>query len=280
MWYVPLALKTVGSDGKSVVDMEAVLNEKREQEIPLKGVKDAIFKLNAGTIGVYRVSYSPERWAKLGAEAAKSDSAFGLTDRVGLVSDAFTLAKAGYGKTSGGLSLLKALRHDNSFLVNSAAAGHLASLSSVWYEQSDEVRNAIDAFRADFFGEKAKKLTFEFGKDDSPDVKQLRATAISSAAAASDEWTLSEIKRRFKKFMETGDDSLIAGDLLRPTMSQGVKHGGEKEYEFALSVYRKPKTDVHKIAAMLALCAPQDPALLERTVKFLFSNEVRNQDAM
>lgn len=158
LWYVPLELKTVGPNGVQV-DKKAVLDEKREATIPLPGAKDATWKLNAETIGVYRVAYTPERLAKLGAEAAKKDSAFSLEDRVGLVSDAMVLAKSGYGKTSGGLSLLKALKGDETYLVNSASAGHLGSLASVWWEQPEEVRDAIDAFRADFFGPLAKKVS-------------------------------------------------------------------------------------------------------------------------
>ncbi|KAN0060302.1 Aminopeptidase 2 mitochondrial [Thecaphora frezii] len=280
LWYVPLMLKTVGADGKVSTDKELYLRSEREVTVPLKDAKNANYKLNAETVGVYRVAYSPERLAKLGAEAAKKDSAFSLEDRVGLVGDAFTLAKAGYGKTSGGLSLAKALKEDPTYLVNSASSTHLGSLASAWWEQDQSVRDAIDKFRADIFGPTAKKLGFDFGKDDSPDLKQLRAVAISAAASAGDEWTLSEIKKRFGALVANGDDSQIHPDLLRTVFGQAVKHGGAKEYETVLSVYRKPETPTHKIAAMLALGTSQDEALLKRTIDFLFSGEVKEQDFM
>ncbi|EPQ29163.1 uncharacterized protein PFL1_03450 [Pseudozyma flocculosa PF-1] len=280
LWYVPLMLKKVGADGKVTTDRELYLKSEREVTVPLQDAQNANYKLNAETVGVYRVAYSPERLAKLGAEAAKRDGAFSLEDRVGLVGDAFTLAKAGYGKTSGGLSLAKALREDPSYLVNAAVSGHLASLASVWWEQDQAVRDAIDRFRVDIFGPTAKRLGFEFGKDDSPDLKQLRAVAISVAASAGDEWTLSEVKKRFGALMANGDDSQIHPDLLRTVFAQAVKHGGEKEYETVLGVYRKPETPSHKIAAMFALCFTQDEALLKRTIEFPFSGEVKEQDFM
>ncbi|SNX84196.1 probable AAP1 - alanine/arginine aminopeptidase [Melanopsichium pennsylvanicum] len=280
LWYVPLMLKTIGKDGKVTVDRGAFLKSEREVKIPLENVQDTTYKLNAETIGVYRVAYSPERLAKLGEEAAKEKSAFSLEDRVGLVSDAFTLASAGYGKTSGGLSLLKALRNDPTYLVNSASSLNIGTLSSAWWEQDPKVQNAIKKLRADIFGPTAKKLGFEFGPNDSPDLKQLRAVAISAAANGEDEWTLSEIKKRFDHTVATGDDSQIHPDLLRTVFSRAVEHGGEKEYEAVLAIYRKPQTPTHKIAAMLALGAPTEAKLLDRTVEFLYSNEVKEQDFM
>lgn len=45
--------------------------------------------------------------------------------------------------------------------------------------------------------------------------------------------------------------------------------------EAVLAVYRKPPTPTHKIAAHLALCATQDPKLIQRTIDFTFTDEVR-----
>ncbi|SJX60857.1 probable AAP1-alanine/arginine aminopeptidase [Sporisorium reilianum f. sp. reilianum] len=280
LWYVPLMIKTVGADGKVSVDRDAFLNSEREVKIPLANAKDATYKLNAETIGVYRVAYSPERLAKLGEEAARPNSAFSLEDRVGLVTDAFTLASAGYGKTSGGLSLAKALRNDPTYLVNQASSLNIGTLASAWWEQDARVQTAIKKLRADIFGPTAKKLGFDFGPNDSPDLKQLRAIAISAAAGGEDEWTLSEIKKRFDQYIATGDESQIHPDLLRAVFSRAVEHGGEKEYESVLAIYRKPETPTHKIAAMLALGASSDAKLLERTVEFLYSSEVKEQDFM
>lgn len=108
IWHIPLSLLTTGADGKATVDHSIVLSE-RETEVKLDTSKP--WKLNAGTVGVFRTAYTPDRLAKLGEEAARSESVFGLEDRVGLVSDAMVLARAGYGKTSGGLNLISRL-HD------------------------------------------------------------------------------------------------------------------------------------------------------------------------
>lgn len=278
LWQVPLALTTV-QDGKPHTNYELILKGEREMEIPVARATESVWKLNAGTIGVYRVAYSPEHLRKLGAAAAAKNSPFSLEDRVGLVSDAFTLAQAGYAKTSGGLELMHALKGDHSSLVNLAAANNLGKLASVWWEQPEAVRNAINQFRVDVFGPLAKELTFEFRPNDSSEMRELRSTVISAAAAAGDTWTLNEIHRRFAPLHE-GDDSLIHPDLMRVIFAQSVRHGGEKEYNTVLSIYEKPATPAHKNAAMLALGAASDEKLIQRTLDLVFSGKVKTQDYM
>lgn len=276
LWYVPLNLKTVGAAGAPIVDAGLVLNEVRETTISLKDAATTAWKLNADTIGVYRVAYSPERLALLGEEAARADSAFSLEDRVGLVNDAHTLARAGYAKTSGTLTLLKKIEKEPSFLVNSAALKAFGDLNSVWYEEPSEVQDALHKFQAAFWGPKAQALGFEGKPDDSVDVQQLRALAIGGAASGGDPWTVQEIQKRYAAML-AGEDA-IPSDLLSYVYMTAVKYGGEKEYDALLGVYRNPPTPAHKIAAMYGMCAPEDATLLQRTVDFLYSGEVKEQD--
>ncbi|MCP6204780.1 ERAP1-like C-terminal domain-containing protein, partial [Klebsiella pneumoniae] len=82
------------------------------------------------------------------------------------------------------------------------------------------VRDGINRFRADVFGPMARELTFEFGANDSSELRELRETVITAAASAGDTWTLDEIRRRFAPLQEHGDYSLIHPDLLRTVLSQ------------------------------------------------------------
>ena len=108
-------------------------------------------------------------------------------------------------------------------------AQNLGTLASVWWEQPKELRDGINKLRASIFGPHARKLTFEFGKDDSSELRELRSTVISAAAAGGDEWTIAQIKERFAPLRDAGDDSKIHPDLLRTVLSQSVRHGGEAE---------------------------------------------------
>ena len=58
------------------------------------------------------VRYGAERLVKLGQTAAAPDSPFSLSDRIGLVWDAFALAKAGYAPVSSAFGLISMLRDE------------------------------------------------------------------------------------------------------------------------------------------------------------------------
>lgn len=59
-----------------------------------------------------RVLYTPDRLAKIAAEAAKGDKVFTLKDRVGLVHDTFALAHAGFADVSSALTLVDILKEE------------------------------------------------------------------------------------------------------------------------------------------------------------------------
>ncbi|KAE8270416.1 hypothetical protein A4X09_0g1910 [Tilletia walkeri] len=280
LWYVPLALRTVDGEGKVQTDQSIVLNSERELTIPLKGAKDKTWKLNADTVGVYRVAYSPERLSKLGEEAAKPTSAFTLEDRVGLVSDASTLAKAGYGRTSATLNLIWALREEPTHLVNQTIASTLSSLSSVWFEQPKEIRDGINKLQATIFGPVARRLGFDSGDGDSSEVRDLRQTAVSAAVAGKDSWAEEECRRRFAPLLDGDDDSQIPKDLMQPIFQTAIRLGGVKEFEALLRHYQSTPIPSQKIAALVGLCSASDPTLLSRTADILFGTggEIRQQD--
>lgn len=91
---------------------------------------------------------------------------------------------------------------------------------------------------------------------------------------------LKEIQRRFSLFTQQNDQSAIPGDFLDLVFANAVRYGGLDEYEAVLAVYRKPPTPQHKSAAMRAFCAARDEKLLDRTIKFMHTDEVKMQDSM
>jgi aminopeptidase 2 len=102
---VPLSIKSSsGLDSKVVLD-------KRENTFKID--TNGPWKLNAGTTGVYRVLYTPERLTAIANVAARSEDVFSLEDRIGLVYDASALSSAGFAKVSSALSLYKTFKNEN-----------------------------------------------------------------------------------------------------------------------------------------------------------------------
>ncbi|KJA27394.1 hypothetical protein HYPSUDRAFT_131428 [Hypholoma sublateritium FD-334 SS-4] len=280
IWNIPLSISST-KDGKANVDTTALLQE-REMTIALDTSKP--FKLNAGTTGVFRVLYTPERLTKIAAEAAKKNSAFGLDDRMGLAQDAFALSKAGFSKLSSALTLVDLWKNETEYLVWRVIANSLGELLSIWWE-NPVVVDRLNALRRSLFVPLVEKLGYEYSDKDSMDTSLLRTLAIDQASKAGDEAriltfscrVIKELRGRFQQYPETGDDSKIPADLQRPTFYAAVKYGGREEFDAMIKIHNKPKTPSEKTAAILAMGATQDVALLEEMTRFI-TDKSRDQD--
>jgi aminopeptidase 2 len=176
---IPLGLVTASAQGQALIDNTAIL-EVREAEFKLDTAKP--FKINADTNGVCmsfhlayretelilcqdRVLYEPTRLAAIASEAAKPDSIFSLADRMGLVHDAFALAKAGYLPLSSALNLVYELRVEEEceslvlviwlcaeltrgrkVLVWDSINACMAGIVHTWWED-DKITRQLNAFR-------------------------------------------------------------------------------------------------------------------------------------
>ncbi|KDR73433.1 hypothetical protein GALMADRAFT_72186 [Galerina marginata CBS 339.88] len=272
VWNVPLVILSV-KDGKPVVDRGALLKE-RQAYFPLDTSKP--FKLNAGTNGVYRVLYTPERLAQIAGEAMKKGSAFSLEDRMGLIYDTMALSQAGLSKLSSALTLVELWKDEKDYLVWQSIGENLGQLKSIWWEYPG-ITAKLDAFRRSLFVPLVEKLGYEYSKDEPLDTSLLRTLAIREASAAGDDGVVKELRSRFNKYRETGDDSTIPANLERVIFITAVGNGDREEYNAMIKILDKPKTPSQKIAAILAMGATQDEALLKETLTFM-STQARDQD--
>ncbi|KAI9456781.1 leucyl aminopeptidase [Russula earlei] len=272
IWSIPLGLVTASDYGQAVVDNTALL-ETREAEFRLDTTRS--FKLNADTNGVYRVLYTSTRLAAIASEAAKGDSIFSLSDRIGLVHDAFALGKAGHLPLSDALNLVHELRAEKEFLVWDSIDASLAGIILTWWED-DKVTELLKSFRRALCSPLVETLGLEYSQDDSADVTQLRTLAVGGAASTGDPGTVKALLERFTKFT-AGDPHAIPVDLLGVTFVTAVEHTGAPAYDAVLKLFENPPTPSIKVAAIRGLTSAVDPALHERTFN-LIQSSVRNQD--
>lgn len=266
VWWVPLEIKSVGPDG-ATVDHDAILSTRESTY----SVKSDTFKLNGDIVGVYRVQYSPERLAKLGEQAAS----FSVADRLGLMSDAASIAAAGYSKTSGALNLAAALaKSERELLPYSRIATFLGSIAGAWWE-NDSVHDAINRLRIAIFRPVVDRMGYDYASSDTPEVRELRTLAISVCARAGDKDVIAALQERFNAFV--GGKPMVP-DLQESILRTAAQNGGEKEYEALLGVYNNPAVPAARVDAIRALGAVRDPKLLQRTVDMIGSDAVKDQD--
>lgn len=271
LWHVPLALKTVKEGGDVSVQYDLMLNGTRSVDIALPA--GTAWKLNAETMGVYRVAYDKDQLNALAAFR----SVWSVADRVGLVADAFATAKAGYLATTDALEFLKVFVTDDSPVVVQAVEQCVQELTSAWWEQSADDKAMLQQWRAQLFGPVARNVCKRMHAAQDDDNIAMCATVLPAAAGAGDMWAQRALDEQFA-LLRAGQNMTMPADLLAAVLSHGVAQGGVDAYEFVWQIYEAPATPAHKVAAMSALGAATESALIDRTLSHALGEEIKTQD--
>ncbi|RYO84627.1 hypothetical protein DL764_009293 [Monosporascus ibericus] len=267
LYPVFLGLRTKGG-----VDESLTLSA-REDNFKLKDLD--FFKLNANHTSIYRTSYTAERLEKLG-QAAKQ-GLLTVEDRAGMIADAGALATSGYQKTSGVLNLLKGFDTEESFVVWSEIIARVATVQTAWVFEDKSVRDGLEAFVRDLLSERAHKLGWEFSDKDGHIEQQFKAMLFGAAGMAGDEKIVAAAKDMFNRYMG-GDKSAVHPNIRGSVFGMALKYGGSEEYDKVLNFFRTSTNSDERNTALRSLGRAKDPTLIQRTLDFTLSGEVKSQD--
>ncbi|KAK9775804.1 hypothetical protein SCAR479_07620 [Seiridium cardinale] len=262
----------LGLRTKDGVDERLTLS-KREDNFQLKNTD--FFKLNANHTSIYRTSYTPERLEKLG-QAAK-EGLLSVEDRAGMIADAGALAVSGYQKTSGVLNLLKGFNTEESFVVWSEIIARVATVQSAWVFEDKSVKDGLEAFIKDLVSERAHKLGWTFSDKDGHIEQQFKAMVFGAAGMAGDKEVVAAAKEMFSKYA-AGDKSAVHPNIRGSVFSMALKYGGKEQYDAILGLFRSSTNSDERNTALRVLGRAKDPELIQRTLDFILSDEVKSQD--
>ncbi|KAK9487097.1 peptidase family M1-domain-containing protein [Lipomyces starkeyi] len=267
LYPVSLGLRT-----KSGVDEELMLTT-RETTIALDSTD--FFKLNADHSGIYRTAYSPERLAKLGANA--QDGLLSVEDRAGLVADTGALAASGFSSTVGLLSLVAGWKNETEFVVWDEITSRIGAIRSAWLFEDKEVQDALKRFQSKLTAPMASSLGWTFDKDVGHVEQQFKALMFGSAGLAGDEGVVAAAKVLFARFA-AGDKKAIHPNLKASVFAVALQHGGEAEWEVIHQTYLNPINTDEKNTALRNIGRSKDPKLIQKTLDLILGGTVRPQD--
>ncbi|KAF7313362.1 Leucyl aminopeptidase [Mycena chlorophos] len=273
IWTIPLAIRSVGDDGKARTDNGAVLSTR---EAVFEVDTGRPFKLNADAFGVYRVLYTPERLSKIAAEAAKPDSMFSLSDRMGLLYDVAALSNAGFLPVSSLLDMVYQWREEKSHMVWSTAWSNLARLGHVFWEYPAIIDGLRELIRT-LFEPMITRLGFEFPEGEAVATIELRKIALAACLRGNVESVAQYLHGQFIAYMDTGDESVIPAEILRNVFTAAAKYGGRREFDALLGLVENGRTPAIKTGAIVGLGYTQDPALLDELFAYMVT-KARDQD--
>eukprot|EP01104_Vermistella_antarctica_P014067 TRINITY_DN4366_c0_g2_i1.p1 TRINITY_DN4366_c0_g2~~TRINITY_DN4366_c0_g2_i1.p1 ORF type:complete len:905 (-),score=311.21 TRINITY_DN4366_c0_g2_i1:47-2638(-) len=264
-WNVWLSVQT----DDAAADKQCFEFNEAETTIDVKG---QMVKANIGQAGFFRVHYAPEILkAQAAALAAGSLSAI---DRLGTQNDVFALSEAGLMKTSEALAIARSFSNETDYTVLTDLMSNLRSVAVVW--SGEEVFPKLKKFIRDLFEPIHARLGWEAKEGESDLDKLLRAALISTMGGYGHQPTIEEAKRRFALYRK--GELNIPGDQRASIFQMVVTNGNEADYEEVLNVYKTAEMQEDKIRALSALARSKDLDLIDRTLAYSLSDDVRAQD--
>lgn len=227
--------------------------------------------LNRSRTGFYRVIYNSSHLQKLG-EAIRAGRVSPL-DRLGLLSDTFEAAKAGYIDTIDALHLLESYVHEDSPLVWDIISLNLTVINEVM--DDDALREAIKPYIRKLTHEQVNRLGWEEKISDTHFDRLLRPTVLAMAAYADNPATIKEALRQFEAMQHPED---INPDIRGVVYDTVARCGDEKTFNKLLAMYDKTRSSEERVTIASALTAFTQPALIDKALSLVLTDTVRLQD--
>ncbi|KAJ5986253.1 hypothetical protein N7451_010618 [Penicillium sp. IBT 35674x] len=252
------------------VNMDVTLTT-REGEFHMANLD--FFKINANHTGFYRTAYSPERLEKLGEAAVQG--LLPVEDCVGLIADASALAAAGFQRTSDVLSLLAMMSKKSDYVIWSQILISISDIGAAWM-YLPETQKALQAFERQLIG-KAHKLHSIVDQSDDCASQRLKSLLFGRMAFLGDQECQRQAFEMFTRYCG-GDRSAIHPDIRTAVFAAVLHTGSEADYNAVLDLYRTTNDGMERITALTTLGYARNPALIQRTIAMLLSDEMRLQD--
>jgi tricorn protease interacting factor F2/3 len=227
---------------------------------------------NYGRKGFYRVKY--DEGILLDLNMLVDQKQLLPIDRWAIKNDLFSLCVSGNEQVQNYLDFSDAYYEEDSYLASINVAHNLSSFYFRAFNEkfSEEIRGyAVNYLR---------KILFELGwepqKSDKHTDALLRSFAISALGKMDDDEVTQEAQKRYVAFLKSPKS--LSPDLIEPICSIAAWNGNSKTYSELLKLYKNAKTMEEKLRFLGAMCGFQDQKLLEKSLNFSQTSEVRSQN--
>ena len=263
LWQLPIA--SVNSKGKS----QKFLMHSQIARIPKPS--DWI-KFNVNESAFLRTSYSKSLREAL--ENPIRTKKLRTRDRLGLIRDVFALTESGKISTTESLSFATNYQKEDEYVVWAALASGLAKIHSVFGHES--FIGEYDRFVLGLFADIGKKMTWD-RKPKSHSEALLKVLVLENLGRYGDKKTIAHAKQIFTPEVEPRG---IPADLRGVVYSTAAKQGGAKEYAKLMKMYKAETLHEEKNRIGRALGNFRHKVLLQKTLEFAISKDVRPQDCV
>lgn len=295
-WMVPLTIVTASSPDAAVLT-PLLSNKTADIVVPNVSTSDWI-KLNQDSVGVYRVQYSSEMLQDL--LPAIESKALQPIDRLSLTSDLFALVQAGKNSTVDVLRLLEAYKEEDQYSVWSGIAPVLAEIGLVL--DYTDFQDSYNVWGRRLLMPLFSKVGWTPKSDEKHTDSLLRSLTLGRLAVCGEASVIAEAKKLFDAHVRGVQVCLLASftistsfktlltsfhlqqvipaDIRTAVYAAMARNATDAEFESFFKLYRETDQTEEKTRLLRSMGIVKQPSLIDRSLKFFISDEVRSNDAI
>ncbi len=269
MWQIPLCLKG-SATGKTA---KCELMTKKEETFTLPGCSNWVLS-NAGATGYYRSGYQPDA-----VRALATDAETKLTpgERIALQNDIWATVRVGREPVGDYLAFAQGLQSDRNRAVMEDVLGHLNYIGQYLVNDSD--RDTFRNWLRQYLTPAMKEVGWEPKPGESDEQRTLRSRLIGALGYdARDPQALDQARKVADKAL--ADPSSVDSELAGGAFGLAALNGDTAFYDRVMTALKNPKSPEEYYVYFYTLPQFSDPQLLQKTLDFAVSPDVRSQDAL
>jgi aminopeptidase N/puromycin-sensitive aminopeptidase len=269
LWQIPLCLK--GSASGDAAKCE--LMTKREESFTLPGCSTWVLA-NAGATGYYRTGYQPDAVRALAADA---ETKLSPAERIALQNDIWASVRIGREPVGDYLAFAQGLQADRNRAVVDDVLGRLNYIGQ--YLVNDNDKEEFHAWLRQYLAPAMKELGWESKPGESDEQKTLRTRLIGTLGyEAHDPDALAQARKIADQAL--ADPSSVDHELAGSAFELTAMNADSAFYDKLMAGLKNPKSPEEYYMYLYPLSAFSDPKLLQRTLDYAVSPDVRSQDSL
>jgi aminopeptidase N len=232
---------------------------------------EGVLKLNIGHSSFFRATYNASHLERLGEQVARGR--LDAVDRLGLLSDAFETAKAGYNDTTTALHLLESYRNEDNNAVWDIIATNLGAIRSLM--DDEELREDMKPYVRTLIAVQLARLGWEEKDGENYFDKLLRPTILALAAVSDETSIVDEALRRFNA---TDNPADLPPNLRGVIYTTAARRGDAAVFDKLLKMHNNSSSSEERTTLCAAITDFKQPELIKRALGTITSKDVRLQD--
>src|SRR5579872_6293051 len=267
LWQIPLCMK--GSDGSAKCEVLT----KKEETFTLPGCSNWVLG-NAGATGYYHFGYQP---VAVRALSAAAETKLTPAERIVLENDVWASVRVNHEPVGDYLAFAQGLQADRNRAVLQDLFGGLDYIDKHLVSNGDQeqYRDWLRQYLAPMM----KDVGWEPKPGESDEEKTLRARVVEMMGYdARDPEVLAEARKMADQAL--ANPSSVEHDMVPAVLADAAVNGGSDYYDAVVSGLKQAKSPEQYYTYFFTLARFGDPKLLQRTLDFAISPDVRSQDAL